>query len=394
MKQSRVFYRAQTTFRKKFWQKEDKLLIAPGLLGDRDGNVAVPNYPGFVRARIEDQELVVFNNSVANLKDTPVWIGYQKPNPKLLQVLGLHYGSLAGTSTTPTQGFPNHGWTHRFFANDPTWIELRQFLPFAVFVSAPLELTVFQGLLPTNLGWISYPTQTVDISTHKPTSWNMYMWIVLYADPATTTIQILDGTPDLVVSIDDIPTVPTGCFPICAVRVYPSQTTILDTAASSEIVDLRFPQALAQSNLIPSGMILDDLDDVAGTDFSGPGQPRPGTFYIGYDFDKDTWTAKELPVSEDGPANHFHLSVEYRSNGVKQEYLLPQLFEPCSVEVHADGALLVYGTDWDYMDNSYGYEGEGITLKAFAVPADGIVIIIELIPVSLLNTWEADLSTI
>lgn len=81
----------------------------------------------------------------------------------------------------------------------------------------------------------------IDMATHKPTSGARY---ALVSIDETGTVAITDGaviaSGIFGLTLADIPSLPAGHLPICAVRLYAGQVAIKDTATSgNDLIDLR-----------------------------------------------------------------------------------------------------------------------------------------------------------
>jgi len=259
----------QSVFRYRIRQATKKIVqpapvVMRGLAGKGDGStVNVSGMSRYIWVRVNGVRMAVYNNRVTAAYDLPVLVGYDEINPQLLQVLGFDYG--AQSDSFPA-GFsvPLHGETHRIFSptggNDIVWVELRQFLPLSVTASG-MDVNIYPGNVPIGNSWVYMAATAVDLTTYVPLTGQCYA--LIYIDSAGA-VQVVDGTPTAnPLNLDDIPVLPDAGLAICAVHLYAGQTTIRDSVAATDIIDLRFPGRTSHS------LVTLDSDAGAILDLSG-----------------------------------------------------------------------------------------------------------------------------
>ena len=356
-------------------KKENRLFLTSALAGDGHGNVEVPDDPKNIYVRASGQVLVIFNNRVKVLEDTPLWIGYERANPQLLQVLSLNYGSLTGTGLWIPPEIGQHGWTHTLYAEhggyDIVWVEQRQFLPLSISVTGDFEITIYRGIILTENGWREIDRQTVDLTSSIPSTVDRYRFALIYIDP-DGEILVEDGAlSETALTEEDIPIPGDGCYGICAVKLRKYQEEILDTSQQTDIVDLRFPQASAgaHTHIFPEiDLSFGELNDV---EITLPADQDVVRYEIGSGLWKNVPLAEIIQETEVGD-DHVHASFETYGNGTQREFVLPNIYEPVTTEVFINGLRQRFMIEWEELDEDL--------IQFNRIPLQGDLITVNYIP--------------
>jgi hypothetical protein len=223
-------------------QKIDRLRVyqpamvkQPAKLGNNAGVVDVPNRAGYVYVRDMNGILMqVYNQHVQGYADQWVLVGYEEPEPKLLQVLSL-WDTFADQ---PALKMSAHHLTHEWPGSDTVFVHGEQFLPFLTRLSASggFILTLFPGFAFVGHAWQYVPNQDINFSSHVPA---LGAIAVLVSINASGNVILNDGTPfstPEIMTTADFPARTDNFLAIAAVRLYSGQSEITD----SDIFDLRF----------------------------------------------------------------------------------------------------------------------------------------------------------
>lgn len=238
-------------FEERLAEYQRSLPSFPAMLGDGLGNVTITGRPGMVRCRIGDSQTpaIVFNKRAPNTEDLPVVIGYDAAEPQLFQVLAIRevYAG-AGYELIPQIQLHHetHEWASTSGGYDTVYVHLRQWMPLQVRVSSGLIVKVEAGPCPRDDKWAWISAQTLDLSSSVPTGAGA-RYVLVYLDE-DGVIQGREGDEVRPASDLDfatnVPTVGLIEIPLAAVQLQRGQTTITDTVAAGEIIDLRYPQAV------------------------------------------------------------------------------------------------------------------------------------------------------
>lgn len=209
------------------------------LFGVTDG--PVPGSPNLVYVMVPGSPapLVAQNNGmVRNEKGWPVVVGWDKFNPRTLQVLQVQPNANLNSGTGTTS---KHGPTHYYTGTDPAPIHTLQITPLLVFAKTGFVIGINTGEVLTTTGVKRAYASTYDVTSHKPGAGQARWLLVQVTDDALITLK--DGTlaaayTDLVTEL--IPSPDTGCKWIAAIKLYDGQTAITQTATQQDIVDMRF----------------------------------------------------------------------------------------------------------------------------------------------------------
>jgi hypothetical protein len=228
--------------------------------------------------------------SVANTRLAPVAgqrvrIGVDPFDPDYVQILS--YRNIPSTGYTVAGGLViPHANSHRYLADhggsDPVWVELRQFMPLRVGISATaMSVNVYQGIAFVGGTYFLVPSETIDLGPSVPSTAGKAIYALVYVDD-TGDLQVDDTGSEVDyadLALTDIPA-PAGPFlPLAAVRLYTGQTALYETRTSgTDIVDLRFTvfsnvsgEIYTPTNVTPdraydaNSTSLDEIADVLGT---------------------------------------------------------------------------------------------------------------------------------
>ncbi len=231
------------TIRGKLAFKQDAMPTQLGILGDRNGTVAVPDRPGYVFARVNDVEMQVYSApGIAQLPGLAVVIGYRPEMPGLLQVLSAATsGAIAGQGTGAAIGKhrTQHEWPHA----DAVMIDERQITPLRISPVEGFTVTIFDGFVWLD-NYLSYVhlASPIDLSSYVPTTSGKtrLVWFVINDSGVVITVAGAEvNLADLNTSVT--PTFSGVKYVLGAVRLYYGQTQIWEGLDSSDVLDLRFP---------------------------------------------------------------------------------------------------------------------------------------------------------
>lgn len=242
--------------RRALGQLEPKRTLLPGLLGNGSGLVS-GSQPNTTLVRIGNRNAQeVWNMSMPNIEDLPVWVGYAPPDYKRMEVLGFDTSRIFDWGNVSGQAgyIPLHGNTHSSDPsapyNDPVWVQKRMILPLLVRPTSPASMSVriYDDYYPYGTSWKRYAGETLDLTSYIPAS-GYGIFITLYIDGASNTLLVEEGTPFLGTPEDvhaQIPTPPVASIPLCAVALTWSTTEI----SEDNLFDIRlFINAVGMSTL-------------------------------------------------------------------------------------------------------------------------------------------------
>ena len=235
-----------------------------GILGNGAGKVQVGGRPNYCYVRIRGIPIVVYNNRTAYISSTPVLVGYDDLQPRLLQVLSLY--------TTGSNDFPSnynvapHHERHEFGnpagGDDVVWVHIRQFLPLRVDARG-MGITIQPHYILTSTGWVKVGTGSViDLTPYVPVSGAAYLLVSVAKDGTITYKMGSTKFDPALLTVEDIPVPDAGDYPLASVRLYTGQNVISENQLNSDIIDLRWSiiSSASQSSLEIFGRLENEFD--------------------------------------------------------------------------------------------------------------------------------------
>lgn len=237
--------------------KQDSLPRYAMKLGNQTGDLFADASHKFVYARVSDESLAipVFCSRLAPVMNLDVWVGYDFPEPTLLQVLSTRTDSPGGPNAGVLGGFAPAS-RYEWLGLDPVHVYLRAFLPLGIYCTSPasLSVTLYHGIIYNGTEYLEVPSQTINLTSYVPSTANKAA-LVLISINSVGTVVVTDGADVTVDVPDDLsalmpagdrffnaPSIPAGTVFVCAlVRMYNTQTEILEGVNNRDIIDLRFP---------------------------------------------------------------------------------------------------------------------------------------------------------
>lgn len=244
-------------FRQSLEVKEDKTPTFFGYLGDSTGVVSVPGMNNYVYVTMSDGMVTqAYNTVVPPILNLPVVCGYdpRQKQGKLLCVLTVRNVPRVIQSVTEQPLLTKHHKSHEYLntddGQDVVWVELRQFMPLRPSVVEPYSIRIKRAVLQINGTWKQVGGVVVNLSNYLPTTTNpnlsgsavLSRYVVLSIDKASGSPVVTAGSlvPITTLALTDIPTYPTGNYPVCAVRMHHYQTRFYEAATTTDLIDLRF----------------------------------------------------------------------------------------------------------------------------------------------------------
>jgi hypothetical protein len=242
--------------RNKFAARENRFQtlpnVRPGILGK--GNAAetleVPGRTGYVYVRMigtEDSPVVVLNTRVRNVYAMPVIVGYDIYEPFTLQVLGANSNAINIANDTQnvynaylTDHHSTHEWMNPTGGNDVVYSELRQIMPLRPSANNGLIINIARGWTYATAGWQEFANTNIDLSSYVPESGALFALVYINDLGALTARTGNLATDEFFLLQSDIPTPQVNETPICAVKLLPGQTEIVESEAYTDLIDLRF----------------------------------------------------------------------------------------------------------------------------------------------------------
>lgn len=207
----------------------------PAFLGNLSGTVKADNAYQVYVTLLNGEVITAHNGKVPNVPRLPVIVGYA-PNSSQLEILRAR----DVFTRPPYPEVPPHALLHTFPGVDTIPIRGEQFLPGLVTPAGGVTVKVYGFIYQLADGWHVVPTQTVDLSSHVPSTGALY--VLLQVDD-TGTITVTDGTAVDTreeLGLDDIPAADSAQFVVAAIKLYNSQTNLIFTVTDTDIVDLRW----------------------------------------------------------------------------------------------------------------------------------------------------------
>jgi hypothetical protein len=225
-----------------------------GIKGSTTGDVTVPGRPGWVYVTLADGLVVEARNVIApNRQNYRVVVGYdpQQPNKNQLNILGQRNGTIADETENMAYMTPNHHASHEFLnpdgGDDVVWVQKRQIAPLRPMAIYPFGIYIEKDVQVINSTWQQVGGTSVDLTTLQHTC--MYSsgsagdsrMVLITLNLTSGSIVMTAGTirPLGTLTGADIPAVPAGQLPICAVRLYVGQVAINEAFTGTDIIDLR-----------------------------------------------------------------------------------------------------------------------------------------------------------
>lgn len=211
---------------------------AIGWTGWADGSLIDAARPNYIRVMFQDGgQAEAWNDGVPAVGGLQVDLYTDPDYPGLLRA---KQPRLAFSKDFPFVAMRFHAPNHTWPGPDTVAVELRQFMPFHPSVMV-FALSIRSGWMALTSGMVLVSPAAIDMATHKPTSGARY---ALVSIDETGTVAITDGaviaSGIFGLTLADIPSLPAGHLPICAVRLYAGQVAIKDTATSgNDLIDLR-----------------------------------------------------------------------------------------------------------------------------------------------------------
>jgi len=223
----------QRAFKKLLDQNE--AVEIPAFLGDLNGTVKADN-DGNVYVVLFNGEVHIARNSV-----TP-------PIPRLPVLVGKYKGDILLSvirardvyAEKPYLDIPAHATkTHQWPAYDTLWVRGEQMLPGLAAPAGGLIIN-FYGFIYYLNGWHILDNQTIDMTSHIPTSGAN--WVLAQGD-STGSITYVNGATVAareLLTYEDIPAATAENKPLFAIKMYLGQTQIVKNLSSTDIADLRW----------------------------------------------------------------------------------------------------------------------------------------------------------
>lgn len=250
-------------------------IAMPAMIVAQNGSVYVPSRTNyiFVQMLSGGPVLQIFNNRVQPANGQTVMVGYDPLNKSLLQVLGWLYGW--GNSIAPAAGVGPHHATHEFLnpagGGDTVYSDARQLMPLRLRVISGLVVGVEPSPIKITGGFSLSTPSTLDLTSLVPVSGARYVLVYLAADG---TLAARAGTvAGLFTSLtySMIPVLNGGERALAAISLRTGQTTISETIALRNLIDLRFSMftgGVSGTGTYPELMYFDAGGNAAGDPYA------------------------------------------------------------------------------------------------------------------------------
>jgi len=258
-------HQIKRTFSGQLGEKANRNRYLSAIVGHPDGTVYVEDRPGYVWARLggaNGQIIQVYARGVLGAYNLPIVVYHPPHRPRDYAIIDLDLDAFAssGTGEDNDGGYDGtayaqaHAAQHYYNGGDPVLVHLRAWTPLRVYPSSGLVIGVMPGLIARAGTDLEVVHQALDLGPFAPESGALYVLITIDADGllAATTGAAVGGLLDL--TIADIPDTPAGHFRLAAIRLFSGQTSVRETRALTDIVDLRWPQ-----ERLSNAVSLDDL---------------------------------------------------------------------------------------------------------------------------------------
>lgn len=282
--------------RKALNRKANNPLRISAVTGNGEGTVETGTANLIYCVTAEEGVVQAWAYSCPHVYGLPVWLTQSERRPGALEVVSVR--DIGSQNSSQQAEVGKHGDSHRWLGlrgggYDPTFIELRQFVPFGLWSGNDPEtaflLRVGRGVVWTGVQWAAVQPSTLDLTAHLPTSvgaarYARYVLIYLASKDAGTAAEVkgLAGTAVVAanLTLEDIPAPPTNVLMVIgAVRMYSDQEMIQDGRTSTDIIDMRFPmRSLVDASDVLAGTISTDrfsaYDDLVAETKIGPGSAQ------------------------------------------------------------------------------------------------------------------------
>lgn len=216
----------------------------------------------YVWVRMPDGVSKAFNNKVSPTTGLRVYVGYAPPNWRRLSVLDTN-DSYNDPLTGNAYG-PHHATHEAPAGGDIVYSQARQFMPLRVSVISGFVVKIEASPLAVVSGYDLSPTTHLDLSGDVPTIGARY--VLLYLDAAGIFSKRLGANVGAFGSLhySNIPATLAGEVPLAAMSLYQGQTSIHETLAQQDVVDLRFAgssSAASLSDATPTTVGVVEIDE-------------------------------------------------------------------------------------------------------------------------------------
>lgn len=220
----------------------------PATLGNEDGVVAVAGKSNTCYVTTDSGVVLqVYNVKTPYMVNLPVFIGKDPVEPKKWQVVSVRstIQIIDDNAVGDTSGnVPHHHQTHEWLANgsndDIVNLDMRQIKNLKVQAAGGLSVFVNQGIVFAGSTWHVVAGTTVDLSLLAPHLTGKALYVLLSGSGIGVTATAGSEVAMGALSLANIPTVPAAEMALAAVRLYTGQSTISETVANTDIVDLRW----------------------------------------------------------------------------------------------------------------------------------------------------------
>lgn len=337
-----------------------------GLMGDGNGNVQIPDMPGYVYVRREGRSTIqhVWNVRCPLADGLPILCGYSDEFPERLQVLSISWGSMGwampsgGTGGDGTGGIlVDHHSQHEWGGHDVVWSSIQQITD--GLIKPPTSGGVAVDQLPCIYSYLAsfyYKAgeQDFDISAHVPTDVGTARWVLISIDTTVDphALQATAGTafpyamfpPDV---MDSMPDAPVGSIPLAGVYLREGDTQVL----WEDIYDMRlFPTGVTGVTTPTAHELM--YDDVH-SDVDGDNDPSAGDLIMG-NAAGTLWTVLALGARGGIPkVNAGADALEYLASGGAGAVLVMDAAgnDPQWLAIGARGAILKVNAAGTQLEN-------------------------------------------
>lgn len=229
-----------------------------GTLGHPNGSLAVSGRPGwyyvtFPKGATGDVDVGQFPGGIGLERGMTVAIVRDPYTGQRVISSSTAGGAtpIGGTAGGGGMTLAAHAATHGKDGSDPVATYLSQTLDFRAVPQTALTVYVYGGVILLAGVLTLVAAQTIDLTAYKPPSGSGACYVLVYFNTAGT-IQATAGTTVSsrgLLTMADVPAIPSGCLASAAVILVASNTTVMDTPARRDIVDLRFAGS-ASHNLL------------------------------------------------------------------------------------------------------------------------------------------------
>ncbi len=282
--------------RKALNRKANNPLRIAGVTGNGEGTVETGTANLIYCLTAEGDVVQAWAYNCPHVYGLPVWLTQSERRPGALEVAAIR--DIGSQNSSQQAEVGKHGDSHRWLGlrgggYDPTFIELRQFMPFGLWCGndpeAAFLLRVGRGVIWTGVQFVELQPSTLDLTAYLPTTvgaarYARFVLIYVASKDSGTAAEVkaVAGTAvaGTVLTLEDIPAAPSGTLLVIgAVRMYSDQEMILDGRTATDIIDLRFPfRALVEAGDIGSGLISTDrfsaYADLVAESKIGPGSAQ------------------------------------------------------------------------------------------------------------------------